>query len=193
MVLLMSVSDRRSLPMHVLNLYLYALMVWGFGLLGLYFSGYIKYGIPACYLLWIWQAGVTVYWGRFVIKAFDGEQITREEVDAGVKSVGKILAGSALLPAILFMGHDPLDPLVISTCIGALIVSGLTWGLINAVGRFSNRYAHIAALTVACLALPINTSGTVTVATVVGVWDAVVEVAPTPQIPIGKKGRGSGK
>ncbi len=185
----MPASDHRSLPNRVLNLYLYSLMVWGVGLLALYFSGYIAYGIPACYLLWFWQAGVTLYWGRFVMSQFDAGDLEREEVDAGAKSVGKILAGSALLPAILFLGVDPLDPIVISTVVGSTVVAALAWAAVNALGRFSNRYAHIIALTLALLALPINTSGAVTVATIVGVWDAVVDVAPTPPIPGGKKRR----
>jgi len=177
----MSASDRRSLPTPVLNLYLYALMVWGIALLSLFLTGYIAYGIPACYLLWVWQAGVTLYWGRFLIGEVNEGRLGRDEVDAGARSVGKILTSSALLPAILFLGQDPLDPRVISTCIGACLVSAIAWGFVSALGRFSNRYAHIAALTLACLALPINTSGAVTVATFVGVWDAVVEVAPTPE------------
>ena len=183
----MSANDQRSLPTPVLNLYLYALMAWGFALLGLFFSGYIAYGIPACYVLWVWQAGVTLYWGRFLIGQVNDGRLTRDEVDAGARSVGKILTSSALLPAILFLGQDPLDSRVISTCIGACLVSAIAWGFVNALGRFSNRYAHIAALSLACLALPINTSGVVTVATFVGVWDAVVEVAPTPERSEGQK------
>ena len=193
----MSASDHRSLPIYYLNLYLYALMAWGVGLLGLYATGFIAYGIPACSVLWIWQAGVTLVWGRFVVKAHNAGELSRPEVDAGVKSVGKILAGSSLLPAILFLGHDPMDPVVISTCIGSLVVAGAAWGLVNAVGRLSNRYAHVAALAIAGMALPINTSGAVTVATMVGVWDTVVDVAPTPDLPLGKKsplrGRGDRK
>jgi len=179
----MATSDQRSLPTPVLNLYLYALLAWGFGILGLYFTGYLRYGIPACYLLWVWQAGVTLYWGRFVIAQVNQDALDRAEVDAGAKSVGKILASSALLPAILFVGLKPLDPVVISTCVGAVMVSGLAWAFVNALGRFSNRYAHIAALTLACLALPINTSGAVTVGTFVGIWDAVVDATPTPKLP----------
>jgi len=179
-------SDQRSLPTPVLNLYLYALMAWGFGILGLFFTDYLVYGIPACYLLWLWQAGVTLYWGRFVIKQVNQGLLKRDEVDAGAKSVGKILASSALLPAILFLGLKPLDPVVISACVGSVIVSGLAWAFVNALGRFSNRYAHIAALTLACLALPINTSGAVTVGTFIGIWDAMVDSAPTPELPDGE-------
>jgi hypothetical protein len=181
------VSEHRVLPVRTLNLFLYPLGAWGLALLGLYASGYAVYAIPLCYVVGLWQAGLTAWWGRGIWQRFDAEEISREEANAGVRSVGQLLAASALTPAIVFLTNDPLAPTAWSTTIGVLAVAGLAYLGVTALVRMRNRWAYTAALTLACLALPVNATGAVTVASMVGLYDFAREHTPTPDLLVPDK------
>lgn len=174
-------SDYRAVPDTVLNLYLYPTGAWAivFGLL--YFTGRGALAIPLCYPLALWQIGLSIAWGRTLLRRLDAGDLSLGEAHAGVRSVGQILAWSALSPAIVFMTADPLAPASWSLALGAVGVSSLAYLGVMGLTRLASRWTHGAAVAIACMALPLNATGAVTVATAVGLFDKVV-VTATPLI-----------
>ncbi len=178
----MAVADHNALPDRVLNLYLYPVGAWGIGLLVLFFTGYVAYAIPLCYPLALWYIGLSMWWGRGVLARLDAGALTNAEAHAGIRSAGQILAFASVSPAIVFLSADPLAPSAWSTTVGVLVVAGLTWFGIGVLTRIESRWTHGAAMALACFALPLNATGAVTVATMVGLYDVVVEVTPVPDV-----------
>lgn len=176
------VSDHRALPDRVLNLYLYPVGAWGVALLALFFTGFAAYALPLCYPLALWYVGLSVWWGRGLLKRIDAGELTHAEAHAGVRSAGQILAFASVSPAIVFLSADPLAATAWSTTVGVLVVAAVTWGGIGLLTRIGSRWSHGAAMALACLALPVNATGAVTVATMVGLYDVMVDVAPVPDV-----------
>ncbi|MEQ1506128.1 MAG: hypothetical protein ABMB14_28105 [Myxococcota bacterium] len=168
-------TDHRALPDMVLNLYLYPVGVWAIGFALLYFAGYGAFAIPLCYPLALWQIALSVYWGRSLLRRLDHGEITTAEAHAGVRSVGQILAWSAVSPAIVFMTDDPLAPSAWSTALGVVFVSGMAYLGVQALTHLASRWTHGAAIALACFALPLNATGAVTVAAMFGLFDVVVD------------------
>ncbi len=175
-------TDHEALPVQTLNMYLYPVGAWGIGLLALYASGYAAYAIPLCFGVALWQGALTAWWGRATSRRFNSGELNRAEANAGVRSVGQILAATALTPAIVFLTNDPLDPTAWSTTVGVVVVAGLAYLGVTALVKLQNRWIYTAALALAALALPINATGAVTVASMVGLFDYAVEHAPTPDM-----------
>jgi hypothetical protein len=174
------ISDHRALPDRTLNLYLYPVGLWAAVLLVLFVTGYIAYAIPLCYVVALWQIGLSAIWGRGLLSRLKSGELTNAEAHAGVRSVGNILAASSLAPAIVFLANDPLAPAAWSTTIGTAIVAALATGAIALLTRIGSRWTHGAAIAIACLAMPLNATGAVTVAAMVGLYDVVVDTAPLP-------------
>ncbi|MCA9570153.1 MAG: hypothetical protein KC656_20050 [Myxococcales bacterium] len=163
-----------------MNLYLYPLGAWGLATLGLWFTDYGQWAIPLCYPLGFWQIGLSAVWGTRLMRRVDRGEVSNAEASEGIRTVGHILAGSSLAPAILFLANDPIAPQAWSTTVGCAVVGGLTVLALRGLIRVATRWSHAVALAAACLALPINATGTVTVATMLGLYDVVVEVTPLP-------------
>lgn len=174
------ISDVRALPQRVLDLYLYPLGAWGVGLAALYLADRAHLALLLLHALALWQTGLTVWWGRDLLRRYRTDQLTRAEADAGVRSVGHILAASALTPAIVFLATDPLSPHGLGASLGGAVVAGMAWVAVAVLVRLSNRWAHAVALGMACTALPLNATGAVTIATLAGWWSDLVEHAPLP-------------
>ncbi len=174
-------SDYRALPDRTLNLYLYPLGIWGIATVALWFSQYGQWAIPLCYPLALWQIVLSAAWGTNLLRRLDRGELTNAEAHSGIRSVANLLGGSALLPAIVFLANDPMSPEGWSTAVGAAVVAGLAVGAVSVLTRMSSRWTHAVALALACLALPVNATGAVTVATMLGLYDVVVEVAPVPE------------
>lgn len=176
----MAVSDHRALPDRTLNLYLYPIGAWGAGAVVLFFTGYAAFSLPLLYPLALWQIGLSAVWGARMLRRLDAGELTNPEAHAGVRSVGQILAASSCLPAIVFLTDDPLAPAAWGTTVGALVLAGLVYGGLLALTRIGSRWTHGAAIALACFALPLNATGAVTVAAMVGLFDKVLDVAPVP-------------
>lgn len=174
------VSDHRALPDRTLNLYLYPLGLWAAVLLVLFVTKYTAYAIPLLFVVAFWQIGLSAVWGQRLLSRLRKGELTDAEAHAGVRSVGNILAASSLAPAIVFLANDPLAPAAWSTTAGVAVVAGLAAGAVNLLLRIGSRWTHAAAIAIACMAMPLNATGAVTVAAMVGLYDVVVDTAPLP-------------
>jgi hypothetical protein len=174
------VSDARALPDRTLNLYLYPVVAWGLTTAGLFVTGYFQWSLPLAYPLALWHLGLSVMWGMRLLRGLDRGELTNPEAHEGVRSVSNILAGSSLLPAIVFLANAPLEPQSWSLTAGAFVVAGAVVGVRVFLTRFASRWTHGAAIAVACFALPVNVTGSVTVASMLGLYDTMIEVAPVP-------------
>jgi hypothetical protein len=172
--------DHRAVPNLVLNLYLYPVGAWAIVLALLYFTGRGPLAIPLCYPLALWQIALSVWWGRTLLARLDSGELTTAEAHAGVRSVGQILAWSALCPAMVFMTNDPLAPSAWSAALGAVGVSGLAYLGVMMLTRPASRWTHGVAIAIGCLALPLNATGAVTIASMLGLFDRVLSSTPTP-------------
>lgn len=173
-------NDHRALPDNVLNLYLYPVGAWVIAFAGLYFAGYAPYAIPLCYPLALWQIGLSIWWGRSLLKRLASGELTNLEAHAGVRSVGQLLAWSALSPAMVFLTNDPLAPTAWSTTIGAIGISLGSYMGVLFLSRFASRFTHGLAIAIACFALPLNATGAVTMGTMVGFYDTLRSQSPLP-------------
>lgn len=176
-------NDLRALPDVVLNLYLYPVGAWAILFGCLFFANYAAFAIPLLYPLALWQIGLSIYWGTGLLRRLDSGDITLGEAHAGVRSVGQLLAWSALSPAIVFLTNDPLAPTAWSTTLGAVIVSIAAYLGVMLLTRLASRWTHGAAIAIACFALPLNATGAVTMASMLGLFDVMVEASPVPPPP----------
>jgi membrane protein DedA with SNARE-associated domain len=173
--------DLRSLPTRTMNLYLYPMAGWGLGLIALYVADRTAWALPLCFPLAIWNAGLSIVWGRDLIRRYDAQRLTQAEVLAGVRSVGSMLAAVAMIPGIVFLVIDPIAMSSWSTFFGIVIIAGLARLGVELTAKLAHRYASILALALACLALPLNTTGAVSVAAMVGFFDKALQDAGAPE------------
>jgi hypothetical protein len=178
-------TDHRALPDVVLNLYLYPVGAWVILFGCLFFANYAAYAIPLLYPLALWQIGLSIWWGSSLLRRLDSGDLTTAEAHAGVRSVGQLLAWSALSPAIVFLTNDPLAPAAWSTTLGAVLVSIGAYVGVIVLTRMASRWTHGVAIAIACFALPLNATGAVTMASMLGLFDVVVEASPVK--PSGKR------
>jgi hypothetical protein len=175
------VSDERALPDRTLNLYLYPIVAWGLASVGLFVTGWFQWTLPLAYPLALWHLGLSAVWGVRLLRMLDRNEVTNAEAHEGVRSVGNILAATALLPAIVFLANDPLSTDAWSVTLGAFCVAVAAIAVRAGLTRIASRWSHGAAIAVACFALPVNITGTVTVATMLGLYDTVVDATPVPE------------
>lgn len=172
------VDDLRSLPDTTLNLYLYAVALWGVALLVVFLLHQTALAIPLSYLVFLWQAGLTVWWAFSMMRRYDAGEISREEADAGVLSVSRILIASSLLPAIVFVAENPIpDPFPgpgLSAAFSIAVFALLIWGITIALGKLSTRITHTIILMLSSSALPINATGAFSVAAAYGLFDSLI-------------------
>ncbi|MBT3218780.1 MAG: hypothetical protein HN348_06785 [Proteobacteria bacterium] len=174
-------SDHRSVSNLVMNLYLYPIAAWGFLLFILFFIDEAAMAITLCFPLAFWQIGLTIWWGFVTGQKVKKQDLTRPEAHAGVFSLGHIMAAGAAAPGIVFLAADPFSPSSWSTCIGVATVSVLAWLAVSALTRLNNRYASLFALIMACMALPINATGAITVAEMMGLYDKALDELGLPE------------
>lgn len=168
-------TDIRSFPQPVMNMYLYPIAGWGVLLLLLFVSGRAELALPLCFPLAVWQGMLTAWWGYDAGKKLRRQELTRPELNAAVLSIGQILVGAAAMPAIVFLAAEPLSPSSWSTCMGIAAVCGVSWVGVQQLAKIPRWYASAIALTLAVLALPINVTGAVSVASMVGLYDNTVD------------------
>jgi hypothetical protein len=163
-------TDVRALPNATLNLYLYPVGAWVVVFAALYFAGYPHFALPLCYPLALWQVLLSASWGRRLLQRLEAGQVTYSEAHAGVRSVGQLLVWSGLAPGIALLAEDPLAMSAWSAMAGAVAVSGLSWIGIAALTRVASAWTHLAAVALGCCVLPLNATGAVTVATLIGIF-----------------------
>lgn len=166
-------TDIRAIPDWMLNAWLYPIAAWGVGYGALYVGGRDAYAIPLLFPLALWQIGLTVYWAARSARRLRAGDLTQPEIGAGMRSIGGIVAADSVLPAVVFLVNDPLHPSAQGTALGVFAVAGLAYGLVQLGHRTGWTSLQVAVLTFACLALPINATGAVTVAEMVGWFDKV--------------------
>ncbi len=167
-------DDLRSLPDGTLQLYLGGIGAWGLALLLLYLFQVTALAIPLAYVVFVWQAVLTGWWGNDLLRRFDAGELSAGEARAGVASVARILAASSLLPAIVFLAEDPLASSSWTAAAGTVTVAGVVWLLILTLGRIQHRVAHVVLLALANLALPVNATGAVSIALTSGFFEQVM-------------------
>ena len=170
-------DDLRSLPDRILNLLLYAVAGWGVALLVCFLWHQTALAIPLTYVVFLWQAVVTAWWGVGMLRRYDRGEITLGEANAGVESVSHILLASSLLPAIVFVAENPVpDPFPgpgLSAAASIAVLSGLAFGITTASLKLSNRWSHIGILALSSATLPINATGAFSVAAAYGLFDSL--------------------
>ena len=176
-------TDVRSVPLRIFNLYLYSLGGWAIALLGLYVLGRVGVALTLCFPLSIWLAGLTVYWWRWCRRSYGEGELERLEVDAGVRTVGRILASGGLIPGIIYLSYDPLSPAGWGAFLGIVVLWSVVYVAVSRTSRVSNGAVHTLALFAAWILLPLNATGTVTLASIWGVFDSVLHLAPVEGLP----------
>ncbi len=166
-------TDVRSIPDWLLNAYLYPIAAWGVGYGALYFMDRDAYAIPLLFPLALGQIGLTLYWAARTTRMLRAGELTAPEVHAGARSIGGIVSADAVLPAVVFLVNDPLQTNAQGTALGVLVVAAVAYGLVQVAHRLQLMTLQAAILAFACLALPINATGAVTVAEMVGWFDKV--------------------
>ena len=168
-------TDLRSLPDSVLKLYLYAVGGWGVVLAILYMVGLLQWALTLCVPLALYLDGLTVWWWRQSGVRLRAGELEEEELSSGVKSIARILAAVGLLPGIVFLAKDPLLPETWGTFIGIAVLSAVGWLLANYGSRLRANAARLAVLVFCGLVLPLNATGSVSVAFFRGWFDRVVQ------------------
>ena len=176
------VSDLHTVSDRMLNALLYPLAGWGLAVAGLFLADHVAWALQLLYPLALWQAGITFFWGTDLLKRLAAGEVTNPQANAGVTSVGRILAASALSPVLVFFCRDPFDPANWSISAGVVFIAGVAWVAVNGLVRVPGKWSHGAALVVACAALPISATGSVTVASLSGWYHTVVEATPLPDV-----------
>lgn len=166
-------TDVRSIPDWMLNAFLYPIAGWGVGYGILYFVERDAWAIPLLFPLALWQIGLTTFWAARTARMLRAGELTAPEVHAGIRSIGGITSADAVLPAVVFLVNDPLHPSAQGTALGVLVVAAFAYGLVQLGHRWQWMSLQAVILGFACLALPINATGAVTVAEMVGWFDKV--------------------
>lgn len=161
-------TDLRSVSDTTFNLYLYPIVAWASGLLLLYSQGWLRFGLALCYPLAAWYAALSGVWLVQAQRRHRAGQLDRDEVAAGARSLGKVLSLVSLCPALVFLADDPFAAAAWSAGAGVGLVALLSYGFVEGVTRFEHGLASGFALAVASLALPINATGALSLATVLG-------------------------
>lgn len=168
-------SDLRSLPDGTLKAYLYALGAWAIAAAISYPLDRMGLALTLCFPLAFWFCGLTVWWWLRTRGRVDRDGLDDVEVAAGVKSVGRIMAGAGMVPAIVFLANDPLAADAWGTLAGVAVLTAIGWFIANVGPRLKASVARIGVLVACWLVLPINATGTISVAWFMGWFDRVVE------------------
>ena len=176
----MPANDHRSVPDLVLDLYLYPIAAWWVVLVLLFIWEFTAWAMPLLIALAAWQVALTLWWGVHTLRRYDRGELRFDEAVAGVRSVGRIVAATGVLPALVFLGRDPFSTESLSSVVGVCVVAGASWLAVHGLIRLNARWAYSAALAASCVALPVSATGAVTVASMLGWYQVVVDSTPIP-------------
>ena len=169
-----SVSDVRAVTDGMLNLYLYPIGAWGVGLLVLFATGHSALALSLCFPLSIYLGILTLIWAGGVLRRLSRGELKVVEANAGIHSIGGIMAVTAAGPAIVFLAEDPLAETTWYTAGSIALVTAVAWLSVKALVRIPGRTTKVMALLIAWVALPVNATGTTFVGFVWGWFDGIL-------------------
>jgi len=173
------VNDLRAIPDRLLKAYLYAVVVWVIGLALLFAAGFLPYALWLSYPLALWFAILTIGWWIRATPPELPEPLRPDEVTAGTRTIGRIVALAGLLPGAVFLADDPLSAASWSTVGGVLILGFAGVALADRAPSQLGRPGQIAVLG-ACLAvLPLTAASALSVAWFIGLFDKALALVPT--------------
>lgn len=157
-------SALRSVPDRVHRAYLLPISGFALAMMVLWAVSMTPIALSLLYLLSVYNVALTGWWSRNMYERHGSGELRDEEVVSGVLVVVRLLGWSSALPVVLFAATDPLSPEVWKTAgsIGILTTLALTIG--PWLAKKGNRPAGTAALGLAVAALPLNTSGALSMA-----------------------------
>ena len=174
-------TDINVLSTRMLSLLLYPIVGWAGLVLVFYMFGHIGWGIVACFPLALWLGGLGTWWAVTTRARLGDGEVTESEVSAGVRTIGHIFAGASSTPAMVFLANDPFASTAWSTAVGVGVVSMAAYLLTTLATRQLRGHTLALALALSWLALPVNATGAVTVASMLGWYDTVAERTPIPE------------
>lgn len=176
----MTPSDLRSVSDRMLKLYLYSLGAWAICLLAVFTMDRIGLALSFCFPLSIWLGALTVFWWLTTRRKQKANQLELLEVKAGVRTVGRILAGGAVIPGIIFLANDPFIPAAWGTFLGIAATSGVAWQLVHLSLRLEGLRLDPIILLCSWAVLPINATGAVSLGAVLGWYEQVSHITGMP-------------
>ncbi len=168
---------------YVSRLFVWPVAAWGVGLLFLWATGNMEYGISLCYPLAMWWIGVSIWFSRKNKDAIEAGTLRREDADEGVEWIGHTLVFTAGAPAIIFLADNPLHRAAYMTTAGVVITCAICYFAVSFLSKRSMTGAHTTALVIASLAMPINATGALSLGWYLGVFDTVKDVT-TEVVPL---------
>ena len=170
-------STIRSVPDATLRAYLLPISAFAIALMALWAADMVPLALTILYLLSVYNLGLTTWWSRRLFYQSDSGELRDDEVRQGLAYVCRILGWSSCLPGELFAATDPISPEVWGTVVSTGILTTIALVLAPRLVRLERRPLDIAALALALAALPLNTSGTLSMAFWLG-WVEVLTGAP---------------
>jgi hypothetical protein len=169
-------DDLRSVSDKVLQTYLYSVAAWALCLLGLFVMDRIGLALSFCFPLSLWLGVLTLWWWVGATRRHRAGELTGAEVRAGVQTIGRILAGSGVIPGIIFLALRPLEPAAWGTCLGIGLTSFAAWHLVHLSSRLNGTRMAPIFLTCAWAILPANATGAVSLGTFLRWFEQVKQV-----------------
>jgi hypothetical protein len=173
------VNDLRAVPDPLLKAYLYAVALWAIALALLFAAGLLPYALLFCFPLALWLIGLTGWWWVRHASPSHPDPLAPDEVAAGSRTIGRILALSSLLPGAVFLADDPLAPSAWSAVGGVAVIAAVAFVLADRVAPRVGRSGLVAVLGACGAALPINTTGSLSLAWFIGLFDTALALVPT--------------
>lgn len=161
----------RSLPDRTHRAYLLPISAFAIALMGLWAAGMTPIALSLLYLLSAYHLGLSVWWARGMFARHRAGELRDDEVTAGLLEVVRMVGWTSVLPAILFAATDPLSADVWKATGSIAILSTLTLTVAPWLAKRS-RPMGLAGLAMSHAALPLNTSGALSMA----FWLGWVEV-----------------
>lgn len=172
-------NDLRAVPDPLLKAYLYAIAAWAIALALLFAAGMLPYALLLCFPLAVWLIGLTAWWWVQQTSPTHPDPLDAGEVAAGSRTIGRILALSSLLPGAVFLADDPLARSAWSVVGGVALVAAIGVVLADRVAPRVGRPGQIAVLAACAAALPLNTTGSLSLAWFIGLFDKALSLVPT--------------
>ena len=172
-------DDLRAVPDPLLKAYLYAIAGWAIALALLFAAGLLPWALLLCFPLALWLAGLTGWWWLTATQPTAPDPLEDAEVAAGARTIGRMLALSGLLPGAVFLADDPLAASSWSAVGGVALVSALGFLLADRLAPRVGRAGRVAILGACAAILPINASGSLSLAWFIGLFDRALQLVPT--------------
>jgi hypothetical protein len=168
----------RSLPDRTHRAYLLPISAFAIALMGLWAAGLTPVALTLLYLLATYHGVLSVSWSRDMFARHRAGELRDEEVTAGLRAGIRRVGWTSLLPAILFAATDPLSQEVWKTTGSIAILTTLAL-MVGPWLAKRGRTPGVAGLLLAHLALPLNTSGALSMAFWLGWVELFTSVLPT--------------